>query len=631
MKKHISIVISLFLFYNPILFSAELAPPKPPNYGAKNAENSCFLNSAVQALFHTRPLRNFLDNEDHKKVFIENSTTDRFMQHLENLKTKKKEVKYSPREFRNKFPDNNASPEIKDMTGTNQHDAQEFLSYIIDRIRVEIVQSNKELKEKFSKIFGNTIEATSLWSKIENDPNPPQQYSTEELTQKLKVKIIDSMLFAERVNLYSHIKDKNQQQILSTIDHIIGLKKNKGEETDKYVFALKIREHLNNDELFINLLNCFQSIFNAKLEFKQRNDLINQLSELLENPEKDTPEILKEEIKQYNDPRKAALEFFNNKKAAIKPLVTTHRYTLETLYSKLRDLGINKDPIKMKEYNNLYSKFDSSKTEYSSLVNNLKNLTEELNNALKLQNQYKKIFAFTLKSTTKEAHNSSHNSIKLETNWMLQLNITNTEKKVPLTDVLKNFFEKEVLTNYNRWWCKQCDKLVESTKELNIQTLPEIITIQFKRFQKNGQKNVTRVTFPIKPLNMQPYLSPDSTETNTLYELYAIVIHSGGADPNRGHYYTYAKWNNHWFLYDDARTGSKSIKSMQEVAQQNKESGGPYLLFYQRIIQKKENLPLLKENIEKLSQKLSRLSQSISNVLEPEIEEKPGDPKKRSH
>ncbi|MFH1831833.1 MAG: hypothetical protein ABH827_03430 [bacterium] len=47
-----------------LLFTTQVSaqkPPASPNAGCSNENgNDCFLNATMQALFHTKPLRNFL-------------------------------------------------------------------------------------------------------------------------------------------------------------------------------------------------------------------------------------------------------------------------------------------------------------------------------------------------------------------------------------------------------------------------------------------------------------------------------------------------------------------------------------------------------------------------------------------
>lgn len=74
-----------------------------------------------------------------------------------------------------------------------------------------------------------------------------------------------------------------------------------------------------------------------------------------------------------------------------------------------------------------------------------------------------------------------------------------------------------------------------------------------------------------------------NTATNSLiYELYAFVVHQGGANPSSGHYITYAATLDHrWHAYDDENVRDISIE--YEMSTLNSRSN-VYLLCYKRAL-----------------------------------------------
>lgn len=184
-------------------------------------------------------------------------------------------------------------------------------------------------------------------------------------------------------------------------------------------------------------------------------------------------------------------------------------------------------------------------------------------------------------------------------------------------------------------FCSKCTKThkehreTEQVKVLNIWKLPPVLIIQMKRFKFAGIKNHkldNLVSFPVKGLDMSPFLAPvrngssnepletatspttDASATitgqillddqtkipvslisrdETKFDLYAVVNHSGQL--GAGHFTAYVKLSpcgssgnsdrgekdfSKWFCFDDSK--------VYEVNESDIESNGAYLLFYVR-------------------------------------------------
>jgi len=130
---------------------------------------------------------------------------------------------------------------------------------------------------------------------------------------------------------------------------------------------------------------------------------------------------------------------------------------------------------------------------------------------------------------------------------------------------LGEFTEEETLENENAYHCEKCASKQKAIKSTRFKSLPQILNIQLKRFEYDWD-NDTRVKldddvkFPpyldmkrylVSPEDAQNLASPKPEEDDErdhkevqkeeggLYELYAILVHSGNA--GYGHYYAYIK------------------------------------------------------------------------------------------
>ncbi len=95
-----------------------------PNNGCWNSTgNSCFMNASIQALFHLKSFRDFLGMIQFYDYYNQNSKIMRLVQYINTLQDA--EGPLSEKVFRDNFCPN--------IMKTEQHDAQEFISYLFDQ------------------------------------------------------------------------------------------------------------------------------------------------------------------------------------------------------------------------------------------------------------------------------------------------------------------------------------------------------------------------------------------------------------------------------------------------------------------------------------------------------------------
>lgn len=143
-----------------------------------------------------------------------------------------------------------------------------------------------------------------------------------------------------------------------------------------------------------------------------------------------------------------------------------------------------------------------------------------------------------------------------------------------LTDCLESTFSREQLDSGNSLFCRRCEGHVQAFRRLSIARLPEVLILHLKRF-KHGQgvreKDRRKVGFPLKDLNMGPYLHPRDFRP-ALYDLYAVSYHYG--DLSSGHYTAASRLpTGEWYSFNDATVRLLKPEDVIEDA--------AYLLFYQ--------------------------------------------------
>ncbi|KAJ4847820.1 hypothetical protein Tsubulata_011771 [Turnera subulata] len=125
--------------------------------------------------------------------------------------------------------------------------------------------------------------------------------------------------------------------------------------------------------------------------------------------------------------------------------------------------------------------------------------------------------------------------------------------------------------------CEECKEKVFKERQLLLDQVPPIVTLQLKRFKTVGTnfvKDDKSITFPLE-LDLKPYT--DCTKYNDVdlkYQLYAIVVHTGRS-PMGGHYYCYIRASpDTWHKLDD--------EHVTRLEEQDVLTESPYILFYAR-------------------------------------------------
>ena len=173
------------------------------------------------------------------------------------------------------------------------------------------------------------------------------------------------------------------------------------------------------------------------------------------------------------------------------------------------------------------------------------------------------------------------------------MNSMQNEKDITLEECLKNYFgDEEKLEGDCQYFCDYCNCKNDAIKTTHIWYCPQKLIIQLKRFDNIMKKNNRTVIFPIKNLDMSPYMSK-YTKGNCIYDLYGISYHSGSV--RGGHYTAYTKnpINNMWYYYDD----SNIVHIDESELQSRLVTNGAYILMYEARREFVSAMPDQNENV----------------------------------
>ena len=151
----------------------------------------------------------------------------------------------------------------------------------------------------------------------------------------------------------------------------------------------------------------------------------------------------------------------------------------------------------------------------------------------------------------------------------------NLQNPGPLKRLLRhNVFAPATMTGWRCGVCHQFEATTELVKSLELATTPEMLVVEFRRFNTNRQKDNVHIPFT-QWLELTPYTI---NRTPTKYRLMAVVHHSGTL--SRGHYVTVARGpRGEWQRMNDQVVSDTTVTE----ALRPSSDFSPYLLFYAKI------------------------------------------------
>ena len=121
-----------------------------------------------------------------------------------------------------------------------------------------------------------------------------------------------------------------------------------------------------------------------------------------------------------------------------------------------------------------------------------------------------------------------------------------------VTRALQRFTAGETLQGSNAYRCPREGAPVRAVKSMRVEDAPRVLALTLKRFEFGGygQKIGKKIDFDAA-LDLAPFLAARAA-TPVMYDLYAVLVHSGHS-VHSGHYYAFVKAaNGLWNLCDDA-------------------------------------------------------------------------------
>jgi ubiquitin carboxyl-terminal hydrolase 8 len=157
--------------------------------------------------------------------------------------------------------------------------------------------------------------------------------------------------------------------------------------------------------------------------------------------------------------------------------------------------------------------------------------------------------------------------------FMIDLPIPPENKSPNLIDCFEHYIQGEVLDGENAWYNEETKQKENIRKKISFWSFPNILVIDFKRFNERNQKNQILIDFPLDNLDLSSYVI-GYKKKSYIYELYGVCNHGGSV--YGGHYTSYIKnANGKWYHFND--TSVQDVPLIQPIV-----SPKAYCLFYRK-------------------------------------------------
>jgi ubiquitin C-terminal hydrolase len=157
--------------------------------------------------------------------------------------------------------------------------------------------------------------------------------------------------------------------------------------------------------------------------------------------------------------------------------------------------------------------------------------------------------------------------------FMIDLPIPPENKNPTLIDCFEYYIQGEILDGDNAWYNQETNQKQNIRKKISFWSFPNILVIDFKRFNSRNQKNQIQIDFPLDNLDLSKYVV-GYKKKSYVYELYGVCNHGGSVFG--GHYTSYIKnANDKWYHFND--TSVQEVPHVQSII-----SPKAYCLFYRK-------------------------------------------------
>lgn len=160
---------------------------------------------------------------------------------------------------------------------------------------------------------------------------------------------------------------------------------------------------------------------------------------------------------------------------------------------------------------------------------------------------------------------------------ILNSNKENQDRQLNIIDCFDLYTKDELMTGDNMWYNEEKKEKQDAKKQILFFSLPQILVVDFKRFDNSNRKNSSFIDFPLDNLDLSKYII-GYDEESYIYECYGICNHTGTS--MGGHYTAFVKnANNNWYHFND-----RQVTKIDKDDEEKIKSKYAYCLFFRKKI-----------------------------------------------
>ncbi|KAL7720553.1 Ubiquitin carboxyl-terminal hydrolase [Entamoeba marina] len=631
--------------------------------GLQNLGNTCFMNSSIQCLIHTKPLVEFFFNDNWQNQINKDNplgTGGNLVNAWSELVKKYWDEKacISPSFFKQEV--GQFAPQFR---GFQQHDSQELMSFVLDGLHEDLNHYDGEEESQWAK---------DEWEryKLRND-----SIITDSFTGQFKSRVICKV--CGRINLrfdpyvFLSVGIPRKQKIISVSVYdqdYKKLKKTKTDSTNKsikqiiadviedadsskdpnnYVMVafgygkkidrivtetpLSKKQQFVDDVKIVDVSFAYNNWKDIRLPVVVDATLSNVeiekiIAKLFVEPnifeKKSEPKVVSTEhteIINSSSYKRSNKDMSDDEGESNKENKDDDAIELDKpnhdkkSSSAFEDDANNKESVSAEEFvvhdvPPVVHDVDVNMSVGDSSTEELKSSEEEPNSMI-MEEVYEPFFEINDENETSSAFGIQKNVYRYVSEGYGYYGYSRSsvgDETVSLNDCLDAFEEEEDMDGDNTVYCSHCKEHQPSKKKMDIWSTNKVLVIHLKRFGNSSgysrDKISTLVEFPINNLDMRNYVRQYDPNHPPIYNLYAVSNHSGSL--GGGHYVASARvhTNNKWYDFNDSSTSEIPGDSRNIV------SSSAYVLYY---IRSDEDVV---ENSEQLDSVINETSHESSEV-----------------
>lgn len=528
--------------------------------GLTNIGNTCYMNSALQALSNCPSLMQFfLDCPGYIKYLPHANLSECYRILVNEMWSKKRQKCVTPSEFSQCLQKMN--PQFR---GYRQQDAQEFLRVLMDLLHEELKEPVPPMAPSKETDYKKTMKTSSSRSKRLLGGTTVVEMPADDSMPSNWVK----RPRPDKYNLRSFSRLKAEvQKLPQKVEHSANKTPNK--QTRIYRGSLPnsfscpdLREEKHNSS---HATNSKGSPNEPHLP-TQSMGFVNLASDSVETDTVDYrgskkfgvtyERALSDSKINYREPSEEGSE--GDKTTGNKSTTVEYSSIISDLFNgKIRS---SVQCLKCKKISSTMETFQDLSLPIPG--------KEELS-AIHSTAQFNPIISYSRGSSA-----DSKGLIRTILDW---LNSLLFGPRVSFEDCLAAFFSADELKGDNMYRCEHCSMLRNGIKECRVYKLPEMLCIHLKRFRHefyHSSKISSFISFPLEALDMRKYLTSDFTGKCSKYDLVAVITHHGSV--GCGHYVACCKnfVTGKWYEFNDSYVSEVSASYVQNAE--------AYVLFYRK-------------------------------------------------